>query len=113
MGMTVNERVCKNVKALCKINHIALGEVEKKLGKNPGFFSRRSNVNPDMMIEIASIFEMTLDDLMKMDFEKYMQEAEEKENLINAVKTLTVRMNKDEMMKWLVHVVNCAYSEGR
>ena len=48
-----------------------------------------------------------------MDFEKHMREAEEKENLINAVKTLTVRMNKDEMMKWLVHVVNCAYSEGR
>lgn len=103
----------KRKSILCKINHIALGELEKKLGKNPGFFSRRSNVNPDMMIEIASIFEMTLDDLMKMDFEKHMQEAEEKENLINAVKTLTVRMNKDEMMKWLVHVVNCAYSEGR
>ena len=111
--MTVNERVCRNVKALCTINHTPLGEVEKKLGKNPGFFSRRSRVSPDMMIEIASIFEMTLDDLMKMDFEKYMKEAEEKENLINAVKTLTARMNKDEMMKWLVHVVNCAYSEGR
>ena len=110
--MTVNERVCRNVKALCKINQIPLGEVEKKLGKQPGYFSRRRNVSPDMMIEISSLFEMTLDDLMKMDFEKHMQEAEEKENLISAVKTLTSRMNKDEMIKWLAHVVNCAYAEG-
>ena len=110
--MTVNERVCRNVKALCRINHIPLGEVEKRLGKNPGFFSRRCNVNPDMMIEIASIFEMTLDDLMRMDFEKHMIEAQEKEDLISAVKTLTGRMSKDEMMKWLIHVVNCAYGDG-
>jgi len=35
--MTVNERVCRNVKALCKINHVQLAEVENKLGKHPGF----------------------------------------------------------------------------
>ena len=111
--MTVNERVCRNVKALCRINHVQLGEVEKKLGKNPGFFSRKSNINPDMMLEIGSIFEITLDDLMKMDFEKHLIEAEEKENLISAVRTLTARMHKDELMKWIVHVVNCAYKEDR
>ena len=93
------------------MNHIALGEVEKKLGKNPGFFSRRSNVSPDMMIQIASMFEMTLDDLAKLDFEKHVREAEEKENLINAVKTLVCKMNKDEMMKLIIHVVNCAYKD--
>ena len=109
--MTVNERVCRNVKALCEMNHIALGEVEKKLGKNPGFFSRRRNVSPDMMVEIASMFEMTLDDLMKLDFEKYKRAAEEKENLINAVKALVFRMNKDEMMKLVIHIVNCAYKD--
>jgi len=110
--MTANERVCRNVKALCRINNVALGEVEKRLGKNPGFFSRRPNVNADMTLEIASIFEMSVDDLMKMDFEEHLQEAEEKENLISAVKTLTGRMHKDEMMKLLIHVVNCAYGAG-
>ena len=49
--MTVNERVCRNVKALCKMNHVAIGDVETKLGKHHGFFSRRCNVSPDMMIE--------------------------------------------------------------
>ena len=111
--MTVNERVCRNVKALCKINHIAIGEVEKKLGKNPGFFSRKSSINPDMLLEIASIFEMTLDDLMRIDFEKHLVEAEEKENLISAVRVLTCKMNKDELMKWVIHVINCAYKEDR
>ena len=110
--MIVNERVCRNVKALCKINHTQLGDIEKQLGKNPGFFSRRCKISPDMMIEIADIFEMTLDDLMKMDFEKYMQEAEEKENLINAVKVVANRMTKDEMMKFMIHVVNCTYGDG-
>lgn len=109
--MTVNERVCRNVKALCNINHIPLGEIEKNLGKNPGFFSRRSNVSADMIIELATRFEMTADDLMKLDFERYQKVAEEKVNLISAVKAMTCRMNKDEMMKWLVHVVNCAYNE--
>lgn len=111
--MTVNERVCRNVKALCKINHIALGDLERKIGKQPGFFSRRSTVSPDVMIEIASIFETTLDDLMKMDFEKHMQESEEKENLIDAIKVLSFRMNKDELTKLVIRIINCAYSEGR
>lgn len=110
--MTVNELVCKNVKILCKINHISLGEVEKNLGKKPGFFSKRCKVNPDMMIGLAAFFEMTTDDLMKIDFEKHMKDSEEKENLIKAVKVLTCKMSKDEMMKWLIHVINCAYCEG-
>lgn len=110
--MTVNERVCRNVKALCKINHIALGDLEKKLGKNPGYFSRRCVVSSDMLLEIASMFEMTLDDLMKMDFEAHMKDAEDKENLINAVKAMACKMSKDEMMKLVIRVINCAYGKG-
>ena len=109
--MTVNERVCRNVKALCKMNHVALGDLEGKLGKNPGFFSRRCNVSPDMMIEIASYFEMTLDDLMKLDFEKVIEERADRDSLDDAVYRLSKRWRKDEMMKYLIGLVNQCYDD--
>jgi len=65
-----------------------------------------------MMIVVADYFEMMIDDLMKVDFEKAISERKERENLAEAIYCLKDKWSKDEMMKEIIHIVNYAYDRS-
>lgn len=64
----------ENVKWLCKMNGIQVGQLEKEIGVSAGYISRTAGKNKDIGLfkayKIASIFGVTLDDLSKKNLFK-------------------------------------------
>ena len=70
MMMDTREKVYRNVKALAAIHGEPLNEVEKAIGRNPGYLSRKSaKIDIDMLVTLAKRFEMPVDDLINGDWE--------------------------------------------
>ena len=68
--MDTREKVYRNVKALAAINGEPLGDVEKAIGRNPGFLSRKSAVlDVEILVTLAKMFETTVDDLINGNYE--------------------------------------------
>lgn len=70
MSMFTKEKVYRNVKALAALNDKPLNEVEKAIGRNPGFLSRKSAIlDVDMLVTLSRMFNCTVDDLIKGNYE--------------------------------------------
>ena len=111
MSENVNERICRNVKALCKMNGVLLKDIEKSIGKNPGFLSRRCKVTADQMVIIAQDFDITIDDLIANDYESSLKAADLDDGIYAAITDMRDQMglSKDDMMKKLIRLCNLAY----
>ena len=109
--MNTNEKICRNVKALCKINGYMLGEVEKDIGMYPGFFSRKRNVSAELLIKIADKFEVSVMDLLNKDYQQESFETEELDKVYAVIAEMKKYMNKGEMMKWLITIMNLVYGD--
>ena len=96
----VNEKICRNVKALCKLYGVMLKDIEKSIGKNPGFFSRRCNVTADQMVIIAQNFDISIEDLISRDGGIYAAITDMRDQM---------GISKDDMMKKLIRMCNLAY----
>ena len=107
-----NRRICRNVKALCKMNFIRLGDLEEELGHMPGYLSRNPKIPADEMVQIAEKFHMSIDDLIKGDFELTVYKVEQKNKLLEVVTALRSVYTKDELMKVFIQMVNTLYKEG-
>ena len=90
---------------LCNINNVLLGDVEKELGKTPGFFSRRCIVSADFMVRLAERFNISIDDLINGDFDEIYNY----KVLSDCIKNLSPRMTKDFMVKSVTATINDVY----
>lgn len=109
--MNVNEKICRNVKALCKMHGVLLKDIEKSIGKNPGFLSRRCKVTADQMVIIAQNFDISIEDLISNDYATALKMSDLDDGIYAAITDMRDQMNmgKDDMMKKLIRLCNLAY----
>lgn len=109
--MSVNEQICRNVKALCRINDLRLMDVEKGMGKNPGFLSRRCKVTADEIVYLSKQCGVTVQDLMEKDFAAELDIHEHEDKIYAAITDMRddLKVGKDDMMKTLIRLCNIAY----
>ena len=66
--MNLMETIYKNVKALAKLNHENLSDVEKAIGVSVGYLSRSKGLKIEKVQALASHFGKGIDDLIVMDY---------------------------------------------
>ena len=98
--MNVNEKIYRNVKALCKIYGRDMKFVEKDIiGKTPGYLSRKSTkVDVETLMNLSDFFEITCEELISGDFEHELVLKEAIESLKNAVINAKQYYNEDGIM---------------
>ena len=109
--MSVNEQICRNVKALCKINCLRVMDVEKGMGRNPGFLSRNPKLSADEIVYLAKNCGVTVQDLMEKDFAAALDVQIHEEKIYESIANMRddLKAGKDEMMKTLIRLCNTAY----
>ena len=112
--MSVNEKICRNVKALCRINGLRLMDVEKGMGKHPGFLSRGSKISADELVYLSRQCGVTMQDLMEKDFSAELDLHEHEDKIYAAITDMRddLKVGKDDMMKTLIRLCNMAYGGG-
>jgi len=97
--MNINEKIYRNVKALCKIYGKDMKEVETAVGKSAGYLSRKNTkVEVETLVKLADIFEVSCDELMKCDFEHELEMKETIEDLKSAVTKATQFLTVEGIM---------------
>ena len=109
--MSVNEQICRNVKALCRINGLRLMDVEKGMGKHPGFLSRGSKITADELVYLSKQCGVPMQDLMEKDFAAELNVQEHEDKIYAAITDMRddLKVGKDDMMKTLINLLNMAY----
>ena len=75
--MKANERVYRNTKALTKIAGKDMKDVEAEIGRTAGYLSRKnSKIGVDELMKISSVFGVTADELLTVDFEYELKRKE-------------------------------------
>ena len=112
--MSVNEKICRNLRALCKINCLRLMDVEKGIGRNPGFLSRNSKLSADEIVYLANKCGVTVQDLMEKDFAAALDVQIHEEKIYESIADMRddLKIGKDDMMKTLIRLCNMAYGGG-
>ena len=81
----MTDYVIKNIKYLCKVKGISLGELEKTVGISVGYFSRLYGRADCMSVKtlnaVSTIFDISMDDLVKRPIYKEQRIKELKEEL--------------------------------
>jgi transcriptional regulator with XRE-family HTH domain len=97
--MNINEKIYRNVKALCKIYGKDMKEVETAVGKSSGYLSRKNTkVDVETLMKLAEIFEVTCEELMSSDFEHELAMKEAIEGLKSAVTKATQFLTVEGIM---------------
>ena len=97
--MNVNEKIYRNVKALCKIYGRDMKAVEKEIGRTPGYLSRKSTkVDVETLINLANIFVIPFGELTSGDFEHELAKKETIEGLKSAVSKATQFLTVEGIM---------------
>ena len=101
--------VNKNIKTLCKENHIPLAEMEKKMGVSTGYLSRRKNLSAQAVLIAAETLNVNMEDLMKEDFTEALMVAEHLDNILSEIGLICKKISKDDLMKELIVMLNDVY----
>ena len=98
--MNVNEKIYRNVKALCKIYGRDMKFVEKDIiGKTPGYLSRKSTkVDVETLMNLSEFFDITCEELISGDFEHELAMKETIEGLKSAVTKATQFLTVEGIM---------------
>ena len=68
---SMKRKIYENVKALCLINNMPIGQIEDTIGKCHGFLSReRGDIGISDVCTIAHVFDVSVQDLLSVDFRK-------------------------------------------
>ena len=84
--MDTMEMIYKNVKALAKLNHENLSDVERAIGVSVGYLSRCKSLKIEKIQALASHFGKGIDDLIVMDYWSVYREEFAASDLRDAVK---------------------------
>lgn len=104
-----SRKVCQNIKALCRINAYQIGNVEKSIGRSPGYFSRCKNISVEDMILIAKKFEISVDDLIRNNYGQELVKLECQDEIYASIARMKDLMSKDDAMKLIINAMNLAY----
>ena len=109
----INDRICRNVKALCKMNEIRLMDVEKGMNRNPGFLSKRGKLSADEIVYLSKQLGVSFQDLVDKDYETALSIQNHEDAIYEAVANMRdeAKISKDEMMKLLIRICNGCYGE--
>lgn len=112
--MSVNEQICRNIKALCRINGLRLMDVEKGMGKQPGFFSRGRKITADELVYLSKQCGVPMQALMEKDFATELDLHKHEDKIYAAITDMRddLEVGKDDMMKTLIRLCNTAYGGG-
>lgn len=109
----INDRICRNVKALCKINDVRLMDVELGMKRNPGSLSKKVRLSADEIVYLSRQLGVTIEDLMENDYEAALSMQNHEDAIYEAVANMRddLKIGKDEMMKLLIRICNGCYGE--
>jgi transcriptional regulator with XRE-family HTH domain len=97
--MNINEKIYRNVKALCKMDGKDLKDVEREIGRAPGYLSRKNTkVDVEMLMKLAELFEISPEELMNLDYEHELVLKEAVDELKSAVLRAKLYFNEDAIM---------------
>ena len=105
----LNSKVCRNIRAIARMNDFPIGLLEKEIGKNPGFFSRKCIVTPDIMDHVCNEFGVSVDELFRGDFERECEIQEGLDRLEEALNRLLAVMSRDALLKAVKQYVTDKY----
>lgn len=105
----LNRKIYQNIRALCRINAYQIGDVEKDIGKYPGYFSRCRNISAEDMVSVAKRFEITVDDLICQDYGQELVKLECQDEIYASIARMKDLMSKDDAMKLIINAMNLAY----
>lgn len=100
-----NAKVNANIRAICKINGQELGQIEKSIGKYPGYFSKQRKLSAEMLFEVADAIGIDPMELITSDFSDTLAKAKAKEELMGLLKKLAKYMTQDEMVKMTIVMI--------
>lgn len=66
--MEIQETIYRNVKALAKLKHEKISDVEKEIGVSTGYLSRTKGLGLEKVQKLACHFGKGIDDLITMDY---------------------------------------------
>ena len=112
MKSEINDRICKNVRALCKLHEVKIGDIEAGMDRNPGFLSRKPKLSVDEMVYLAKQLGVSIQDLMEKDFATALTIQTHEDIIYEAVANMRddTKISKDEMMKLLIRICNGCYN---
>ena len=109
----INDRICRNVKALCKMHDIRLMDIEKGMKRNPGFLSKKGKLSADEIVYLSKQLGVSFQDLTENDYEAALSIQTHEDAIYEAVANMrdATKVGKDEMMKLLIRICNGCYGE--
>ena len=109
----INDRICRNVRALCKMHDVRIKDVELGMKRNPGCLSRGTKLSADEIVYISRQLGVSFQDLMEKDFETALSIQTHEDAIYESVANMRdeVKVSKDEMMKRLIRICNGCYGE--
>ena len=104
--MNIREMVYENTRALAKLNHRKISDIEREIGVSAGYLSRvKRGFSIEHVAKLAQIFSVTIDDMTYGNYwEKYKQDFavnELKDAIRRAQKSMTDRQIHDVVEKYL------------
>lgn len=76
----MEQRIRNNIRHLCKIKNIKLGDLERSVGLRAGFLSRKTNqMKVVTLIRFAENLSVTVSDLMYHNYEADLMDSEIRE----------------------------------
>ena len=97
--MNINEKIYRNVKALAEINGIDMKDIEARIGRSVGWLSRKnSKIDAETLMKLASIFEISVDELLSGNFEEELNLKIALDNLRTAVIAAAKYFDKDSSL---------------
>ena len=105
---SMKRKIYENVKALCLINNMPIGQIEDTIGKCHGFLSReRGDIGISDVCTIAHVFDVSVQDLLSVDFRKAWEDEKALDDFEEAVlKMFDAGFTADEIRKRLEFVID-------
>ena len=112
--MDINKKIYRNVKALSAIRRIDMKEVEARIGRTPGYLSRKSTkIDVETLINLAAMFGVQNDELMNGDFELEQKRIEVTNSVRETVLEAKNYISESVLKEMLVQLIeNSGTTEG-
>lgn len=93
------KKVVNNIRTLAKIKGLKLGDIERKMGRQAGYFSRYPNIGTLELIGTAKLLGVTVGDLITKDFGDMLIDSEIRklEEQIDGIKREIVELQKKKI----------------
>ena len=104
--MNTNEKVYRNVKALAKLGNMDMKDVEAKIGRTPGYLSRKSSkIGVDELVTLSELFGVTTDEMLNGCFEYDLKRKEAMEKVSEIVEIAKEYFREEELIAMVDRII--------